>query len=172
MPKRVHLAPLVKPLKIFDQALEGYLWMVSWLDGRIWTEIKVLTSNLTWLGGRIWTETLCCPKILVYGLICPGSWFHGPNWKILLVWLTLISKLRVVKYKFWFDLQAAMQFGWCYTSGKLIRFFEQLKFNLKILGENWTQSQDKLKSPRMPGVKIRLASQNFNFNFPILRPLP
>ena len=26
--------------------IEGYHWMVTWLDGRIWTEINVLTSNL------------------------------------------------------------------------------------------------------------------------------
>ena len=86
----------------------------------------------------------------------------------------IISLLFVVKYKFWFDFQAAMQFGWCYyTSWKLIRFFEQLKFNLKILGEHWTQSsQDKLQSPRiLPRVQIRLEPQNFNFHSPSLRPL-
>ena len=36
------------------------------MDGRIWTEINVLTSNLIWLGGRIWIETLCRPEILLY----------------------------------------------------------------------------------------------------------
>ena len=46
--------------------IEGYLWMVTWLGGRIWTEINVLTSNLIWLDGRFWIETLCRPKILLY----------------------------------------------------------------------------------------------------------
>ena len=46
--------------------IEGYLWMVSWLDGRIWTEINVLTSNLKWLGVNVWTETQFRHKILVY----------------------------------------------------------------------------------------------------------
>ena len=43
-----------------------YLWTITWLNGRIWTEINVLTSNLIWFGGRIWIETLCRPKILLY----------------------------------------------------------------------------------------------------------
>ena len=48
------------------RVVEGYLWTVTWLDGRIWTEINVLTSNLIWLGGRIWIEILCRPEILLY----------------------------------------------------------------------------------------------------------
>ena len=52
--------------KTKQKTLEGYLWMVTWLDGRIWTKINVLTSNLIWLGGRIWIETLCRPEILLY----------------------------------------------------------------------------------------------------------
>ena len=43
--------------------------MVTWLDGRIWTGINVLTSNLIWLGGRIWIETLCRPEILLFILL-------------------------------------------------------------------------------------------------------
>ena len=43
----------------------GYLWWVSCLDCRNWTEINVLTSNLICLGGRIWIETLCHPQILL-----------------------------------------------------------------------------------------------------------
>ena len=46
--------------------IEGYLWMVSWLDGRIWTEINVLTSIMNWLGVNVWTETQFRHKILVY----------------------------------------------------------------------------------------------------------
>ena len=52
-----------QPLK-FD--IEGNLWVVTWLDGRIWTEINVLTSILICLGSRIWIETLCRPEILLY----------------------------------------------------------------------------------------------------------
>ena len=37
--------------------IERYLWTVTWLDGRIWTEFNVLPSNLIWLGGRIWNPT-------------------------------------------------------------------------------------------------------------------
>ena len=31
--------------------IEGYLCRVSWIEGRICTEINILTSNLTW--GRV-----------------------------------------------------------------------------------------------------------------------
>ena len=46
-----------------NRYLEGYLWTVIWLDGKIWTEVSVLTSDLIWLGGRV--ETLCRPEILL-----------------------------------------------------------------------------------------------------------
>ena len=36
--------------------LEGYLWMVTWLDGRIWTEIKVYFA-LSWL----------CFELVIFG---------------------------------------------------------------------------------------------------------
>ena len=52
----------------FDQKvneIEGYLYNVTWLDGRIWSEINVLTFNLIRLGGRFWIETLCRPEILL-----------------------------------------------------------------------------------------------------------
>ena len=40
--------------------------MVSWLDGRIRTEINVLTSNLTWLGCLLLGEIHRYPKISFY----------------------------------------------------------------------------------------------------------
>ena len=54
------------PWPISTIIIEGYLWVVTWLDYRIWTEINVLTSNLIWLGSRIWIETLCRTEILHY----------------------------------------------------------------------------------------------------------
>ena len=61
--KHAFIPPL---LSVSSGYIEGYLWTVTWLDGRIWTEINVLTSNLIWLGGRIWIETLYRPEILLY----------------------------------------------------------------------------------------------------------
>ena len=65
----VFVATNFVPLRMEGQVcemLEGYLWTVTWLDGRIWTEINVLTYNLIWLGGKIWIETLYRPEILLY----------------------------------------------------------------------------------------------------------
>ena len=48
-----------------QKVISAWTVNLTWLDGRIWTEISVLTSNLIWLGGRIWIETLCRPEILL-----------------------------------------------------------------------------------------------------------
>ena len=46
--------------------IEGNLWVAIVLGGKIWTEINVLTSNLTWLGCLLLDETHRYPKISLY----------------------------------------------------------------------------------------------------------
>ena len=65
--------PLLKLFEIFIEwyhIIDNYLWMVTWLDSRIWTEINVLTSNLIWLSSDCWAKHyVCSPKILELHLI-------------------------------------------------------------------------------------------------------
>ena len=49
-------------------SIEGYLWRVTWLDGRIWTDINVLTSYPISLSSSIWIQTLCRCEILLFNL--------------------------------------------------------------------------------------------------------
>ena len=44
--------------KICQNELEGYLWTVTWLDARIWTEINILTCQLVLLGDSLLMKSM------------------------------------------------------------------------------------------------------------------
>ena len=92
--------------------IEGYLWTVTWLDGRIWTEINILTSNLIIFGSGIWI------------------WNTMPSWDLVLAgervqsWLDCLSALQMALQNFWGLIVKCSKLRKCVkTNLKKINFF-------------------------------------------------